>query len=188
MGPVQRWNQGISAWIQGPEEQPLTVIGFLTDWLFSGQVVVGLGIAACIVFALRRQRLAALSAALIFPLVLVEVALKVLVDQPPASSYLHIRLLFGSSLGVRALEHGFPSGHASRIGFVIGWLALVVVPRRYRWPAAAVLSLLTLFIVWTRLYVGDHSVLELLAGLLLAAAFLLPAQALARLAKATPPR
>ncbi|MBV8085741.1 MAG: phosphatase PAP2 family protein, partial [Chloroflexi bacterium] len=79
------------------------------------------------------------------------------------------------------LAHGFPSGHASRAGFALGWLAIVLTPPQYRKPVLAVATVLTLAVCWTRIYVGDHSLLEILAGLALALTFLVPAAALAQL-------
>ena len=176
-------------WLQGPDERPLTVVGFFTDWLFSAQVVLGLGALVAVVLVVRRRWLLAASAALVFPLVFLEVALKFLVDQPPASKFLQVRLLFTSSnVHVEALAHGFPSGHAARIGFALGWLLLLLAPRRQRPVVAAGTLLLTLFIAWTRIYVGDHSLLEIVAGLLLAAAFLPLAGALLSLSRRQPAR
>jgi membrane-associated phospholipid phosphatase len=185
--PVAIWNDGISGWLQGPPEQALTVIGFFTDWLFSGQLVVALGLLLCIVLALRGQWLLAASVALVFPVIFLEAVLKFLINQPPASTFLQVRVLFRSSdPQVAPLEHGFPSGHASRIGFVLGWLMLLLVPRRYRLPVLLVAVPLMLFVAWTRIYVGDHSLLEIVAGLLLAATFLPLAAALMRLSRPRP--
>ncbi|HEY8691762.1 MAG TPA: phosphatase PAP2 family protein [Chloroflexota bacterium] len=187
--PVSAWNDAVSMWLQGPDERPLTVVGFFTDWLFSAQVVLGLGALVAVVLVVRRRWLLAASAALVFPLVFLEVALKFLVDQPPASKFLQVRALFTSSnVHVEALAHGFPSGHAARIGFALGWLLLLLAPRRQRPVVAAGTLLLTLFIAWTRIYVGDHSLLEIVAGLLLAAAFLPLAGALLSLSRRQPAR
>jgi len=185
---VSAWNDAVSMWLQGPDERPLTVVGFFTDWLFSAQVVLGLGALVAVVLVVRRRWLLAASAALVFPLVFLEVALKFLGDQPPASKFLQVRALFTSSnVHVEALAHGFPSGHAARIGFALGWL-LLLAPPRYRPVVAAGTLLLTLFIAWTRIYVGDHSLLEIVAGLLLAAAFLPLAGALLSLSRRQPAR
>ena len=178
----------MSLWLQGPDEQPLTVLGDITGWLFSGQIVLPTAIVLCLVLLLRGRVLLALSAGLIFPLVALEAVLKLLIAAPPASNYLRVRILTVSpDTGIKALEHGFPSGHAARIGFVIGWLALLLTPRRYRAPVVAGLLLLTLFIAWTRIYVGDHSLLEIIAGLLLAAMFLPLARGLMALARRRQP-
>ncbi|HLQ31583.1 MAG TPA: phosphatase PAP2 family protein [Chloroflexota bacterium] len=186
---VGRWNDGISVWLQGPEELPLTVTGFLTDWLFSGQLSLAVALIVCIIFAVKRQWFLALSAATIFPLVAVEGFLKVIIHQPPASGFLQTRVLpLTSDLKLRAIEHGFPSGHSARLAFIVGWVALLLVPARYRWPVAAALLILALFMAWTRIYVGDHSLLEVVAGLLLAGVFLPASWALALLAKQRPAR
>jgi membrane-associated phospholipid phosphatase len=69
---------------------------------------------------------------------------------------------------------------------VLGWLMLLLVPRRYRLPVLLVAVPLMLFVAWTRIYVGDHSLLEIVAGLLLAATFLPLAAALMRLSRPRP--
>ncbi|MFI5268991.1 MAG: phosphatase PAP2 family protein, partial [Chloroflexota bacterium] len=187
--PVAAWNDSFSVWLQGPQEPALTVVGFFTDWLFSAQLVLGLAALLCVVLAFRRRWLLAASAALVFPVVLLEAVLKFLVHQPPASTFLQVRVLFRSSdVNLEALAHGFPSGHAARIGFVLGWLLLLLVPRSCRPQVTLGTLLLTLLIAWTRIYVGDHSLLEIVAGLLLAAAFLPLAGALMSIGKRQPGR
>jgi len=182
--PVERWNERVSIFLQGPDEQPLTVLGDITGWLFSGQLLLPAALVLCLVLLLRGRVLLAFSAGVIFPLIAVEAILKLLIDRPPASAYLRVRVLtISPGTGIRALEHGFPSGHAARIAFAIGWLALLLTPRRYRWLVLSGMLLLTLFVCWTRIYVGDHSLLEIVAGLLLATAFLPLAAALMALAR-----
>lgn len=181
---VAAWNRVFSMWLQGPTEYPLSVVGFITDWLFSAQVILGLAALGCLIFILKRRWPLAVSILLVFPLVLVETILKLVIDQPPASTFLQVRVLFRSSdVHLHALEHGFPSGHAARIGFAIGWLALLLVPQRYRPATVSAIVVVTLFVAWTRIYVGDHSLLEIVAGLLLAAVFLPLAGALMALPK-----
>jgi membrane-associated phospholipid phosphatase len=171
--PTARWNERVSVVAQGPEEAPLTLVGFFTDWLFSAKVLLPTLALACLLLLVRRRWRTAFSLGLIFPLVVVELLLKLLIHQPPASHYLNVRLMFATSNpGIEVLEHGFPSGHAARIGFVLLWLALVLVPARSHPRAVFAAVLLILFSAWTRIYVGDHSVLEVIAGLLLAAVFL----------------
>ncbi|HLG69446.1 MAG TPA: phosphatase PAP2 family protein [Chloroflexota bacterium] len=168
---------------------PLTIVGLVTEWAFSGQVIVVAAAAACLVLLVKRRWLLALSAALAFPLMATEVVLKFLINEPPASRYLQVRSLFAhGGPAVSELARGFPSGHGSRIGFAIGWLALLVIPARYRLPAAGVALILTLFVAWTRVYVGDHSLLEMIAGLLLSLVFLLPAWTLIQAARNKPAR
>ena len=61
------------------------------------------------------------------------------------------------------------------------WIALLLVPARHRGKALIAAVVLALFAAWTRVYVGDHSVLEVVAGLLLAVVFLPAAWMLAKL-------
>ena len=178
---ISRWNDAVSIVAQGPEETPLTVVGFFTDWLFSAQIMLGVAALVCLVLAIRRRWSIALSLATIFPLVVVEAVLKVIIHAPPASRFLQIRTLLPSGLNVEAIEHGFPSGHSARIGFLFGWIALLLVPQRHRGTALVSAAVLALFAAWTRVYVGDHSVLEVVAGLLLAVVFLPAAWMLAKL-------
>jgi membrane-associated phospholipid phosphatase len=181
------WDEASSIWVQGPREQALIVVGFLTDWLCSWEVLLTATVIVCLVLAAKRRWLAALSASLMFPLVLAEVALKYFVPDPPASNYLQVRLLFESP-HIETLTNGFPSGHAARIGFAVGWITVFLTPARYRAPVLAGILPLILFIGWTRIYVGDHSLLEIVAGLLLSLVFLLPAWTLMSLAKRQPAR
>jgi undecaprenyl-diphosphatase len=185
--PVINWDYSVSVWLQGPAELALTVVGAITESLFSGLVVLILTVAGCLFFLWRRQALLAASLATIFPLVCIEVVLKYLLSHPSASRVLQLRKLFATEqTGPTFLLSGFPSGHASRAAFVIGWLAVLLLPQRYRmWGLLAAL-VLTAFVAWTRIYVGDHSLLEVVAGLLLAAVFLVPA-ALLRAAANRPP-
>jgi membrane-associated phospholipid phosphatase len=187
--PVAAWNRAVSAWLQGPSEYPLTVTGFVTDWLFSPQVVLGLAALGCLALTISRRWMLAASLALVFPVVAAETVLKYLIDQPPASGFLQVRVLQRTSdVHFAAFEHGFPSGHAARIAFAIGWLALLLAPARWRVPIAAAATILALFSAWTRIYVGDHSLLEIIAGLLLAGVFLPLAGALIALARRRPAR
>ena len=182
--PVAGWNRSVSSWLQGPSEYPLTVVGFVTDWLFSAEVVLGLAALGCLVLAVCRRWLLAASLALVFPVVAAETVLKYLIAQPPASTYLQVRVLFRTSdVQIAALEHGFPSGHAARIGFALGWLALLLAPARWRVPLALGAAVVALFSAWTRIYVGDHSLLEIVAGLVLAGIYLPLAGALMALAR-----
>ena len=185
--PIGAWDRSISQWLQGPAERSLTDIGFVTDWLFSGEVVLGVAAICCVVLLIRGRWLLALSAGVVFPAVVTEIILKLLIAKPPASSYLRVRVLVPSGVPVQALAHGFPSGHAARIGFVIGWLTLLLVPARYRLAAAVAAAVIAFFCVWTRIYVGDHSLLEIVAGLLLAGVFLPVAGVLMAQAKARRP-
>jgi membrane-associated phospholipid phosphatase len=180
LGPSS-WNRQVSVWLQGPEVMWLTLLGAATDALFLAETVLPLAALAFLVLAWRRHWLLALSVGCIVPVVGLEVVLKYLLDVPNASTYLQVRKVLQTPGAPTALEHGFPSGHASRAGFTLGWLAIALTPPRYRKPVFAGVAVLTLAVCWTRIYVGDHSLLEILAGLALALTFLIPAAALAQL-------
>ncbi len=177
-------DRSASLWLQGPAEPALTAVGFVTDWLCSWQFLLSLAALGCLALALTGRWLAAFSGALIFPLVAVEVAMKYAIEEPPASHFLQTRSLFTSSyVHIEGLSNGFPSGHAARIGFAAGWLAVFCTPARYRAVVLGAVELVTLFVGWTRIYVGDHSALEIVAGLLLSLAFLFPAWRLLELSR-----
>ncbi|MBV9120450.1 MAG: phosphatase PAP2 family protein [Chloroflexi bacterium] len=180
--PTADWNRTASIWLQGREALPLTLLGLVTEWLFLGQVVVFAAVVGT-AFAMwkRRWRLAA-SIAAVLPVVLAEVAGKYLLRVPSANHYLATRVLIYTENNVPdALKTGFPSGHAARATFVIGWIAVALLAAKLRVRTAFLVGVLILAVCWTRIYVGDHSLLEIVAGILLALVFLLPAATLVRL-------
>ena len=175
-GAVDAWNRGISIWLQGPSGFAMTAFSSVDGWLFSAEVVAVLAAGAIAVLLKQRHWLLAASLTPLLAVVVVEVIFKYLIPEQPASAYLQVRKLLSTPSDVPAvLNHGFPSGHASRIGFVLGWLAVVLTPPRYRPVAALITCLAAFFLCWTRIYAGDHSLLEIIGGLILAAVFLIPA-------------
>ncbi len=166
----------MSVWLQGPELLPLTVIGFLTDWLFSGKILVPLALLGVALLAWQRRWSLAASLLVFFPLVAAGAGLKYVLPTPAAATFLKVRVLFVSSFGgPQFLANGYPSGHAARTAFALGWLVLAFAPSPGRLRAAVFAIVLTCCVGWTRIYVGDHTLLEILGGLALALVFLIPA-------------
>ncbi len=70
---------------------------------------------------------------------------------------------------------GFPSGHSISAVMCYGLLAYLVVPRvRSRWGKLAVVALALLvivFIAFSRIFIGDHYLTDVLAGLALGVAW-----------------
>ena len=156
----------VPAW----ERQVFLAINGLPDWLYRplwpvqqlGGLIVG-PIVALVALALRRYRLAAAAVLATVGKLLLEAAVKGLVDrQRPASS-----------VGGEVIRRGvvsysgksFVSGHAL-LATALVTLVVPQVPARWR-PVPLVLLALLLF---TRVYVGAHNPLDVLCGAALGAA------------------
>lgn len=74
-----------------------------------------------------------------------------------------------------AAGYSFPSGHAMGVTLVVGVLAVVLVPRvpaRWRRPLVALGVAWALLVAFTRLALGVHYLTDVVAGVLLGAAWL----------------
>lgn len=128
------------------------------------RAVTGLGNAGLVWIALtvtllifRRTRRAgvACALALVFSLLLTNLALKNWVRRPrPFAELETLTLLIG-----QPSEYSFPSGHASS-SFAAGWAMFRTLPRRWGIPALALAVLISL----SRLYVGVHYPTDVLGG------------------------
>ncbi|HEX6513613.1 MAG TPA: phosphatase PAP2 family protein [Chloroflexota bacterium] len=150
----------------------------VTQWLFSAQVLLLAVALAVIALWLSGRRSVAASLARFFPAVVVGFILKVALRLPaPETVVVNGQLARG---GCTALECGFPSGHVLRAAFLLLWLALVVAPLRGRPLASAAAVVVTVAVAWTRVYSGDHFVLDVVGGALTALTFLPAAVAATR--------
>ena len=108
--------------------------------------------------------------------VLVELAAKQTIPQPPVPEALQRGSRFGVGVATRG---SFPSGHMTRVTLVCGWLTLAAWSRRSRsawlWGCIAVVWL----IGYSRLYLGSHWPADVAGGILLGGAALAICLALA---------
>ncbi|MHB1132506.1 MAG: phosphatase PAP2 family protein [Chloroflexota bacterium] len=154
--------------IEGPF---LEVLAALTGIAFSAEFSLVYGLGAAILLwrrGLGRWSLAPFGFVAVTP---IEMVLKRYVDQPYVPAELHSDVPY-PLLGVH-LGGAFPSGHALRTAFFLVFVAVLLWRRRQR-PAALALLALALFIGYTRVYVGDHWLSDVVAGLTLGAATALP--------------
>jgi undecaprenyl-diphosphatase len=83
----------------------------------------------------------------------------------------------------------FPSGHsmASVIAFgLLGYLLLLVLSRRARWPVVILLGLLILLIGFSRIYLGAHYLTDVLGGFSIGACWLILIISLSELVRRRP--
>lgn len=175
---VKSVNQSWSQWLQGPQIPWLTAISSGFDWLFSGQVIM---VGAAVVFGMlwwRGRRTAALALCAVLAVVAVEVVLKDVLRRPSPLGVLAERRLFDVAVGPAFLQFSFPSGHAARESFVIGWAVLWLIGDRWRGPLLWTGAFLIGFIGWTRIYNGNHWLLDVIAGVLPSTVFLALAESL----------
>lgn len=104
----------------------------------------------------------------------VEVAMKIFVDQPLEPLREFHRGTFYPFVGT-TLNGTFPSGHALRATFFCSFLAVLLWSRDGllgRWASLGMV-ILALVIGFTRLYIGDHWLSDVVGGLLLGSAIAL---------------
>ena len=140
--------------------EPATVVlAFVSAWWVKGPLMIGLGWGS----DLRRRRIVPLVAgaatASFFLASGLNYVLKALVDRsrPPEA------IGFDALVGVPA-SPSFPSGHAMTAFAVAGAVALLAP--RLRWPVLALASV----IAFSRVYLGVHFWLDVLAGAVLGSA------------------
>lgn len=145
-------------------------VGAATGVLVSAEFSVAYGLVASLLLwraGLGRWSLAPLAFVLIVP---VEFALKIVVDQPQVPSEFHHGIPY--PLTHVLLSGAFPSGHATRTAFFGVFLAVLAYAglRGGARLLAAVPLALALLVAYTRTYVGDHWLSDVVAGVLLGGA------------------
>jgi membrane-associated phospholipid phosphatase len=156
------------------ENPVLEAIGAVTGILFSAEASVSYGALGALYLWRRGQGHWALAPLAFVAATPVEMLLKRFANQPYVPQDLHST--FSYPLTVVQLGGSFPSGHALRTGFFLTFLAVLLWQGggRGRRAAAVGALLLALFIAYTRVYVGDHWLSDVVAGLALGAATALP--------------
>ncbi len=156
------------------ENPVLEAIGAVTGIMFSAELSLGYGALGALYLWRRGLGLWALAPFAFVVATPVEMVLKRFVNQPYVPADLHSSVPY--PLTVVELGGAYPSGHALRTGFFLTFLAVVLWQRGgFGWRAAAAGALLlALFIAYTRVYVGDHWLSDVVAGLALGASTALP--------------
>jgi membrane-associated phospholipid phosphatase len=166
-----QWDHAASQWLQGSERLPLTILGSITEYLFSPEVTAVAAGAVVLLLWRRGRREPALSLAVFFVVALAGAALKFALRHPsPGNLLVHRGVLPSTSPPGVLSSNGFPSGHEARAAFLIGWASLLAWGIRWRIVCAAIA--VALVVGWTRIYVGDHFLFDIIGGLFLAGGFL----------------
>lgn len=144
----------------------LDVLSSALSIAFSGEFSLLYAIVFALLLWWRRYGLWSLAPfAFLAPNVL-EVLMKATVNQPAVPPELH-RSVFYPLASVQ-LSGTFPSGHSMRGAFLCTFLAALLGPRgNWRRGAALSLALLAGLIAFTRVYLGDHWLSDVIGGLLL---------------------
>jgi membrane-associated phospholipid phosphatase len=102
-----------------------------------------------------------------------ELVLKALIHQPAVPREFYRGVYY--PLTTVILQGTFPSGHAMRGAFVCAFPAILLAWRRgiFAWLGSLALVLLALLAGLTRVYLGDHWLSDVVAGLLLGGALAL---------------
>lgn len=154
--------------VEGPF---LEVVAAVTGILFSAELSMMHGLAAVLYLwrrGLRSWALAPLAFLVVTP---VEMVLKRFVSQPYVPADLHSSVPY--PLATVELGGAYPSGHALRTAFFLTFAAMLLWQEgggAVRRALAASVVLLGLFIAYTRVYVGDHWLSDVVGGLALGAA------------------
>ena len=137
--------------------------------VFSGELSLIYALVIAAYFWRQGRRFAAVASLAFLPLVLVEVVLKYLVNQPPIPDDLFRGLAY--PLATVTTQGSFPSGHAARAAF----FALFLGTRGRtgeglrRWLAPSIAAILLLACGLSRLYEEVHWASDVLAGTILGA-------------------
>ena len=175
---VDAWNRASSVWLQGPAAYWLTLVSSGVGLVFSGQVILAATLLLGVGLWLAGYKEQALALAGVFATVLIEVILKDWLRRPSPQGVLQSRTFLHVAVGPHFLQFSFPSGHVARETFVLGWVALWLIPPRSRGWALWLLGLVVAAIAWDRIYAGDHWLMDVIAGFLLAVFFLAATQLL----------
>lgn len=166
-GATQPFDEAVLRWL-GAHRIPLLEALFLElTFLGTATVVIGLAAVSALFLALMRQRTAA--ALLLWATlgaVLLNFVLKSLFDRPRPQLF---------DWGTHAATTSFPSGHAMSAAAVYGTVAFLAARLTYRRGVRRAIyagaTLLVLVVAFSRLYLGVHYPTDVLAGLVVGAAW-----------------
>jgi membrane-associated phospholipid phosphatase len=146
---------------------PLDSLGATLSILFSAEIALFLALLISLLLWRQGRGLWSLAPLAILPLVGIEVGMKLIVQQPVVPAKFH-RSIYYPFTSV-TLSGSFPSGHAMRAGFLCTFLTALTSSRR-RIVARLTLCgfvLLMVIVAFTRIYLGDHWLSDVVAGLIL---------------------
>ncbi len=157
------------------ESPLLDWLGAATGVLVSAELSFLYGLVGCLVLWRLRLGLWSLAPLAFLVPTALELGLKLVIHQPPVPAEYHSALPY--PLVTVPTPGAFPSGHALRTGFFGTFLAVLA---QLRGGAAGRLGawffmLFALLAGYSRVYVGDHWLSDVVAGLVLGAATALPA-------------
>jgi len=150
----------------------LRILNHLSETLaivFSGEFSLLYALVIAAYFWRQGRRWAALASLALFPLVLVEVVVKYVVNQPPVPADLYRGLIY--PLTTVATQGSFPSGHAARAAFFAAFLGARGRNRAglARWLVPSIATILLLACGLSRLYAEVHWASDVVAGIILGA-------------------
>ena len=167
LGATQAFDDAVLRWL-GAHQRPWLAAAMLEiTFLGTGTVVGMISVVAGLFLALTRQRTAAwlLVWATLGGLVL-NTLLKLGFDRPRPQLF---------AWGTHAATTSFPSGHAMSAAVVYGTVALLAARlttrRGVRAAVIAAAALLALLVAFSRLYLGVHYPTDVIAGLVVGAAW-----------------
>ena len=153
--------------VEGPF---LEVVSAVTGVLCSVELSLTYGLLAALFLWRRGLRLWALAPLAFIAVTPLELLLKRFIAQPYVPDDLHSTVPY--PLTAVAVGGAFPSGHALRAGFFLTFVAVLCWQKGGTGGRVLAICslLLSLFIAYTRVYVGDHWLSDVVAGWALGAA------------------
>ena len=156
--PLVRANQAVFHFLQSLRTEWFDHVMVVVTELGDAQVVIAVGLALVLWFALRRNWRGAAHAAGVVGL---SIALTLLVDALP-----HIAQV--NPLDLRRSAFAFPGGHSAANAALYGFLAMVVaweLPTRWKLLAVSLVAILVAAIAFSRVYLGARWLSGVLAGI-----------------------
>ena len=156
--PLVRANQAVFHFLQSLRTEWFDHVMVVVTELGDAQVVIAVGLALVLWFALRRNWRGAAHAAGVVGL---SIALTLLVDALP-----HVAQV--NPLDLRRSAFAFPGGHSAANAALYGFLAMVVaweLPTRWKLLAVSLVAILVAAIAFSRVYLGARWLSGVLAGI-----------------------
>lgn len=147
----------------------LAMISQMLSIAFSGELSLIYAGVLCLLLWRRGAGIWALAPLAFLPVVALEVVLKYLITQSPVPFDLYREI--GYPLATVTLRGSFPSGHAARGAFFIGYFVALWQQRGgvADWLAPTIGVIAGVIIGFSRVYLGVHWLSDVVAGLLLGA-------------------